>query len=76
MTVRNNYADTVHPFDTCGAGIDSLDATQVAVDLQQIADSDRPLPHQNPAADEVIDDILRAKANADSDCAGNEGERA
>jgi hypothetical protein len=56
--------------------INGLDTTKRAVNLQEVADSDRPFPHEDPAGNEVVDYILGAKSNADGDCAGEERERA
>ena len=74
MAVGNNDSDPVHSFDARGAGIDRLDTTQRAVNLQQVADANRTFAHQDPSADEVVDDVLRSKSDADGNRTRNKGE--
>ncbi len=54
--------------------MDRFDRALDAAHLDRIADADRPLPHQDPAGNEVVDDVLRAKTDTDSHRARNEGE--
>jgi hypothetical protein len=46
----------------------------LAADDYQIADPDRTLGQQDHARDEIVDQVLQAKTNADRQRAGNDGE--
>ena len=52
-----------------------FDNTVSAVDLDKIADANRPLQHQYPAADEVVDDVLCTETHADRYRTGDKRKR-
>lgn len=75
MAVRNKQVHAVGPADSGRPRIDGFDRSLRVADLKKITDPDRPLPHQDPAADEIVDDVLRAEANSDCNGTGYERER-
>ncbi len=75
MAVRHQHVHAVGPAYPGGARTDALDRAVSAVQLDKVVDTDRPLRHQYPAADEVVDDVLRTETDADRDRAGRECKR-
>src|SRR5205807_1790386 len=53
-----------------------LHLTGHAGDLDAIADGDRSFGQNNQAADEIARDVLQSKSDADTDGAGENGQRA
>ena len=61
--------------NACRAIPDNFDGAVGIVDFNKIANAYRPLGHQDPAADKVIDDVLCAEADADGNGTGRKGKR-
>ena len=64
----------VRAANACGPIPNSLNNALPVIDFDKVADTNGPLGHQDPAADEVVDDVLCTEANADGQSAGSEME--
>ncbi len=67
--------NTIDSPDSSRPCIDFLNCALGIAQFNIIANSDRALPHQNPTADEVVNDVLGTETNTDGNRAGNERER-
>ena len=57
-----------------GTDTDARDLASGAVDIENVTDVNGTLELQDESGDEVVDDVLQAKADAHTQCAGEHGE--
>ena len=74
LGVGNDQAGAVEGFDLGGAHADAAHEALLVADDDAVADLDRPLDQQDQARHEIVDDRLQAKADADRQGAGDDGE--
>ena len=60
--------------DGAGADANASDLPGIGVDLENVVDVDGPLELEDEAGNEIVDDVLQAKAEADADCAGQDSK--
>ncbi len=74
QTVRHEQVHSVSTADARRPISDSLNDTLDRFKFDVIVNTDWTFSHQDPAADKIIDDVLRAKADANRYRAGREGK--
>lgn len=72
--VGHEVFDAVEAADDGGAGVDFRDDPGNAIDFDDVADADFALEEEDDAGDEILDDGLRAEADADGKGTGEECE--
>lgn len=66
--------NTIGAANSGRSGINGFDGSFRVADFEKIANPDRAFPHQNPATNEIIDDVLGAETNTNRDSAGNKSK--
>ena len=64
----------VDAFEPGRASVYLLNNADHAIDFHPVSYPDRALPHQYPATDKIVDDVLRAEPNTDRQGPRDEGE--
>ena len=65
--------DSVSSPDPGGPVTDALNDSAIVINFNKIANAHGPFRHQYPAADQIINDILSAKADTDRNTTTDEG---
>ena len=73
-TVRDQNMNAIKSLDPGRPGIDRFNLSPKLAHFKKISDLDGALPHQNPATDKIVDDVLGPETNANGNGAGDEGE--
>lgn len=74
LAVRDQHLNAVEPPHAGTPCADVLDPSGIYINLDDVADPHRTLDHEDDAAEEVVEDVLRAEADPDDDCTAEEGE--
>ena len=72
--IRDNHFGTARTEHDAGADANALHAPDDVVDLNNVTNLDRALKQDNQARDKIIDDILQAKADADTEGTRDDSE--
>ena len=74
VRVRHDNGRAVEGLDLGRAHVDPAHIAFAVAHDHEVADADRPLPQEDQARDEVVDDGLQAKTDTDRQRAGDDGD--
>src|SRR5262249_46814490 len=70
----NDHLRVLEGVDRAGARSYALNSSDQALHLHSVADANWALEQENQSGNEIIDDVLQSKTDADAQCAGDQSE--